>query len=245
MRRFPLLSPCVVICALLAGIKLGSLQFEARGRRTPAGTAGDGSGNAGSIGTAERPEQVAPDRPRRAKAWPAASRPASARTVRPACPPVPTPTLSARSSTPPARCRSTTSTFTSQTGRSKDYTDGPSCDTCADRVSGSPVTKAVTDASGTFHLGYAHRRCAVGRGHPPRLPGRQVAPPNHDPQRRGLPQTVALADPQVTRLPRDQTEGLYCRDWRSRPAAPMPSNASLKIGISKKSEFSLRREPAG
>ncbi len=120
-------------------------------------------------------------------------------------------------------------------GPLKDYKDGPSCDTCADRVSGSPVTKAVTDASGAFHLGTRTSDVPSGASIPLVFQvgkwRRQVTIPNVV-----ACQDNALTDPQVTRLPRDQTEGHLPRLALTTGGADALECLLLKIGISK-SEF--------
>ena len=43
-----------------------------------------------------------------------------------------------------------------------DYTDGPACDTCAMALSGAPVVRAKTDATGSFTLGATAPTCPSG-----------------------------------------------------------------------------------
>ena len=87
-----------------------------------------------------------------------------------------------------------------------DFTDGPSCDTCANRTSGDPVLKAVTDATGSFTLGTSSNDVPVGAGIPLVM---QVGKWRREVM---LDNVVAcqnnmLTDPNVTRLARDQSEG--------------------------------------
>src|SRR3954447_23665102 len=46
------------------------------------------------------------------------------------------------------------------------YTDGPACDTCAMLLSGAPVVRAKTDATGSFTLGDSSSDVPVGTGIP-------------------------------------------------------------------------------
>jgi hypothetical protein len=117
----------------------------------------------------------------------------------------------------------------------KDFTDGPSCDTCQDRLSGSPLTKAVTDASGTFHLGTRSSDVPTGSGIPLVVQigkwRRQVMLDNVV-----ACQDNALTDPEQTRLARDQSEGHLPRIALTTGGADALECLLLKIGISK-SEF--------
>jgi hypothetical protein len=88
-----------------------------------------------------------------------------------------------------------------------DYTDGPSCDTCATRLSGEPIVKATTDAAGNFKLGDHLADVPAGANIPLVIQvgkwRRQVMIPNVA----ACADTSLMADPNLTRLPRNQTEG--------------------------------------
>jgi hypothetical protein len=87
-----------------------------------------------------------------------------------------------------------------------DYTDGPACDTCSNRTSGSPVVKAVTDATGSFKLGSTTSDVPAGAGIPLVM---QVGKWRREVMLDNVVacQDNALTDPNVTRLARDQSEG--------------------------------------
>ncbi len=87
-----------------------------------------------------------------------------------------------------------------------DFQDGPSCDSCTNRVSGNPVVHTVTDASGSFTLGDHNADVPAGSNIPLVFQigkwRRQITIPS---VQACMP--TALTDPNQTRLPRDQTEG--------------------------------------
>jgi hypothetical protein len=87
------------------------------------------------------------------------------------------------------------------------YTDGPSCDTCATRLSGDPIVKATTDAAGNFKLGDATADVPAGSNIPLVIQvgkwRREVTIPNVT----ACADTSLIADPNLTRLPRNQAEG--------------------------------------
>jgi hypothetical protein len=87
-----------------------------------------------------------------------------------------------------------------------DFHDGPSCDSCTNRVSGNPVVQTTTDASGSFTLGTAKADVPAGGNIPLVFQigkwRRQITIPTVA----ACTQT-ALMDATQMRLPRDQTEG--------------------------------------
>jgi hypothetical protein len=87
------------------------------------------------------------------------------------------------------------------------YTDGPACDTCSNRLSGDPIVKATTDAAGNFKLGDATADVPAGANIPLVIQvgrwRRQVTIPNVA----ACADTALTADPNLTRLPRNQAEG--------------------------------------
>ena len=87
-----------------------------------------------------------------------------------------------------------------------DFQDGPSCDSCANRVSGHAVVRTTTDASGSFTLGDHDADVPAGSNIPLVVQigkwRRQITIPTVA----ACTQT-ALTDPNQIRLPRDQSEG--------------------------------------
>jgi hypothetical protein len=87
------------------------------------------------------------------------------------------------------------------------YTDGPACDTCGNQLSGSPLVKATTDAAGNFKLGDGTMDVPAGANIPLVMQvgrwRRQVTIANVTP----CADTPLAADPNLTRLPRNQGEG--------------------------------------
>jgi hypothetical protein len=87
-----------------------------------------------------------------------------------------------------------------------DFHDGPSCDSCVNRISGDPVVRTTTDANGSFTLGDRMGDVPAGKDIPLVFQvgkwRRQITVP----MVAACTQT-ALTDPNQTRLPRDQSEG--------------------------------------
>ncbi len=87
-----------------------------------------------------------------------------------------------------------------------DFTDGPSCDSCANRISGNPVAKTTTDAGGNFTLGDITGDVPTGDNIPLVFQigkwRRQITIANVP----ACTQTP-LTDPTQTRLPANQSEG--------------------------------------
>ena len=123
-----------------------------------------------------------------------------------------------------------------------DFTDGPSCESCASRFPGSPVVRATTDTAGNFTLGETTADVPVGVDIPLVM---QIGK-----WRRELTipagtvtacEDTTLADPAMMRLAANQSEG-HLPESRSRPGASMRSNACCA-----RSAFrtpSSRRNPA-
>jgi hypothetical protein len=113
-----------------------------------------------------------------------------------------------------------------------DFTDGPSCDSCANRTSGSPIVKTVTDSSGSFTLGLHGSDVPAGASVPLVMQvgkwRREVMIDNVTPC-----QDNPLADPNLTRLPQNQTEGHLPRIALTTGGADALECLLLKIGISK------------
>jgi hypothetical protein len=88
-----------------------------------------------------------------------------------------------------------------------DYKDGPSCDTCGNKLSGNPIVKATTDATGSFKLGDATADVPTGANIPLVIQvgrwRRQVTIANVN----ACADNPLGADPNLTRLPRNQQEG--------------------------------------
>jgi hypothetical protein len=87
------------------------------------------------------------------------------------------------------------------------YTDGPSCDTCGNKLSGDPIVKATTDATGSFKLGDGTLDVPAGANIPLVMQvgrwRRQVTIANVA----ACTDNALTADPNLTRLPRNQQEG--------------------------------------
>jgi hypothetical protein len=87
-----------------------------------------------------------------------------------------------------------------------DYTDGPSCDSCSNRYSGSPVVTATTDTHGHFKLGDASADVPAGADIPLVIQlgkwRRVITIPNVT-----ACQDTGLTDPATMRLPANQSEG--------------------------------------
>jgi hypothetical protein len=87
------------------------------------------------------------------------------------------------------------------------FTDGPSCDTCGTNLSGEPIVRAVTDAAGNFKLGDGSIDVPSGANVPLVFQvgrwRREVTIANVA----ACADTPLSVDPNLTRLPRNQTEG--------------------------------------
>jgi hypothetical protein len=87
-----------------------------------------------------------------------------------------------------------------------DYTDGPACDVCSNALSGEPLARTKTDASGSFTLGDQFGDVPAGTSVP-------VVMQIGKWRRQVMIDTVAacsenaLTDANVTRLPKSQAEG--------------------------------------
>jgi hypothetical protein len=151
--------------------------------------------------------------------------------MQPACPPGMLTTLSGKVYDPAGKVPLYNVDVYVPNAALKDYTDGPSCDSCNDRTSGEPVLKGVTDAAGSFKLGSASGDVPSGAAVPLVMQvgkwRREVTIDNIIPC-----QDNPLTDANVTRLPRDQTEGHLPRIALTTGGADALECLLRKIGIS-------------
>ena len=108
------------------------------------------------------------------------------------------------------------------------YTDGPICDVCETTLSGEPIVRAITDTRGLPPRGPRRRRAR--RGRTSRSSSRSASGAARSRSRTSTACTdTPLTDPNLTRLPRNQSRGPHPADRahhrrRRRARVPAPQD---------------------